>query len=68
MFLEVYVPFCENLVMYQGGGARCTGYTSHTMCIAAPAQGVKLRGGKVLKKHENFQVLTFKGAKLGKIT
>ena len=36
--------------------------------LTVPAQGVKFSEGKVLKKHENFQFLTFKGAKLGNIT
>ena len=34
----------------------------------APAQGVKLRGGKVLKNHENSQISMFKVIKVGDIT
>ena len=35
---------------------------------SAPALGVELRGGKVIKNHEKFRILTFQGAKFGKVT
>ena len=46
---------------------------SETQTILAPAQGVKLRGGKggegkVLKNHENSQISMFKVIKVGDIT